>query len=58
MPGTRMPNTTLDSILAQFREDVRHNRDLGVRFERLMQQFFRVDPLYLPEQTLGKGDSD
>ncbi len=36
----------LDSILAQFREDARNNRDLGDRFERLMQQFFRVDPLY------------
>jgi hypothetical protein len=39
------PAVTLDSILAQFRDDARNNRDLGDRFERLMQQFFRVDPL-------------
>ena len=39
-------NMTLDSILAQFRDDARNNRDLGDRFERMMQQFFRVDPLY------------
>jgi predicted helicase len=37
---------TLDTILEQFRDDARNNRDLGDRFERLMQQFFRVDPLY------------
>src|SRR5688572_17995438 len=36
----------LDTILAQFRDDARNNRDLGDRFERMMQQFFRVDPLY------------
>ncbi|HEY2412292.1 MAG TPA: type ISP restriction/modification enzyme [Pirellulaceae bacterium] len=41
-----MPSTTLDSILAQFRDDARNNRDLGDRFERLVQQFFRVDPFY------------
>ncbi len=39
-------NITLDSILTQFREDALNNRDLGDRFERMMQQFFRVDPLY------------
>jgi predicted helicase len=38
--------TTLQVILAQFRDDARNNRDLGDRFERLIQQFFRVDPLY------------
>jgi predicted helicase len=37
---------TLDTILAQFREDARNNRDLGDRFERLIQQFLRIDPLY------------
>lgn len=39
-------NTTLGDILNQFRDDARNNRDLGDRFERMMQQFFRVDPLY------------
>ena len=38
--------TRLDEILAQFRDDARNNRDLGDRFERLMQQFLGVDPLY------------
>lgn len=38
--------TTLSDILNQFRDDARNNRDLGDRFERLIQQFFRVDPLY------------
>ena len=38
--------TSLLTILDQFREDARNNRDLGDRFERMMQQFFRVDPLY------------
>ncbi len=37
---------TLQTILAQFREDARTNRDLGDRFERLMVEFFRADPLY------------
>ncbi|NQV87106.1 MAG: DEAD/DEAH box helicase, partial [Woeseiaceae bacterium] len=37
---------SLHDILAQFRDDARNNRDLGDRFERMMQQFFRVDPLY------------
>jgi predicted helicase len=40
------PKLTLDGLLAQFRDDARNTRDLGDRFERLMQQFFRVDPLY------------
>jgi predicted helicase len=38
--------TTLDDILAQFREDARNNRDLGDRFERMIQQYLRFDPLY------------
>jgi len=38
--------TTIHAILAQFRDDARNNRDLGDRFERLMQQFLAVDPLY------------
>jgi predicted helicase len=37
---------TLETILSQFRDDARNNRDLGDRFERMIQQFFRVDPLY------------
>jgi len=38
--------TTLGTILTQFRDDARNNRDLGDRFERMIQQFLRVDPLY------------
>ncbi|MFO0733596.1 MAG: DEAD/DEAH box helicase family protein [Nitrospiraceae bacterium] len=38
--------TTLSDILNQFRNDALNNRELGDRFERMMQQFFRVDPLY------------
>lgn len=37
---------TLDTILEQFREDARSNRDLGDRFERLMLRYFELDPLY------------
>lgn len=37
---------SLQTILDQFRDDARNNRDLGDRFERLIQQFLRVDPLY------------
>lgn len=37
---------TLDAILAQFRDDARNNRDLGDRFERMIQQYLRIDPLY------------
>ena len=33
-------NVTLNSILDQFRDDARNNRDLGDRFERMMQQYF------------------
>lgn len=39
-------DSTLSKVLNQFRADARNNRDLGDRFERMMQQFFRVDPLY------------
>lgn len=38
---------SLQTILNQFREDARNNRDLGDRFERLMLRFFEIDPLYL-----------
>ncbi len=43
---TTATTVSIQTILAQFRDDARNNRDLGDRFERLMQQFFRVDPLY------------
>lgn len=39
-------DTALSDILKRFRDDARNNRDLGDRFERMMQQFFRVDPVY------------
>ena len=38
--------TTLQTILDQFPGDARNSRDLGDRFERMIQQFLRVDPLY------------
>ena len=41
-----MTNVTLNTILQQFRDDARNNRDLGDRFERMIQQFLRVDSLY------------
>jgi len=37
---------SLQTILDQFREDARNNRDLGDRFERMMLRFFEVDPIY------------
>lgn len=37
---------TLDTILAGLREDARHKRDLGDRFERLVAAYLRSDPLY------------
>ena len=43
---TQESQITLETILSQLRDDARNNRDLGDRFERMMQQFFRVDPLY------------
>ena len=36
----------LQTILDQFRDDARNNRDLGDRFERLMVRFFELDPIY------------
>lgn len=45
MPATNSP-VTLQTILDQFREDARSNRDLGDRFERLMVRFFELDPIY------------
>ncbi len=39
-------DVTLHTILDQFREDARTNRDLGDRFERMIQQFLRIDPVY------------
>ncbi|MBL8762233.1 MAG: DEAD/DEAH box helicase [Phycisphaerae bacterium] len=39
-------DTSLDRLLDAFREDARHNRDLGDRFERLVAAFLRSDPLY------------
>jgi predicted helicase len=43
---SKIADVTLNTILDQFHHDARSNRDLGDRFERLIQQFFRVDPLY------------
>jgi hypothetical protein len=47
-PGDRMttPATTLQTILDQFREAARNNRDLGDRFERLILQYLKLDPIY------------
>ncbi len=39
--------TSLQTILDQFREDARNNRDLGDRFERLILAYLQLDPLYL-----------
>jgi len=44
---TQIGNSTLDTILKQFREDARSNRDLGDRFERLILQYLQLDPLYV-----------
>jgi predicted helicase len=38
--------TTLNTVLQQFRDDARSNRDLGDRFERMMHRYFELDPLY------------
>jgi predicted helicase len=37
---------TIHTILAQFREEALHKRDLGDKFERLICSYLRVDPLY------------
>ena len=39
-------STTLQTILAQFRDEARSNRDLGDRFERMMHRYFELDPIY------------
>ncbi len=41
-----MPETTIHDILAQFREEALHNRDLGDRFERLIARYLLLDPLF------------
>ena len=43
-----MPSTvqTIHSILGQFREEARSNRDLGDRFERLICRYLELDPIY------------
>ncbi len=38
---------SLQTLLAQFRDDARNNRDLGDRFERLILQYLALDPLYV-----------
>ena len=45
MPATTAP-TTLATILDQFRNDARSNRDLGDRFERLIVNYLQLDPFY------------
>ena len=37
---------SLHTILAQFREDARSNRDLGDRFERLIARYLELDPIH------------
>ncbi len=37
---------TIHTILAQFREDKVHNRELGDRFERLICRYLELDPIY------------
>ena len=37
---------TIHTILAQFREDVTSNRELGDRFERLICRYLELDPIY------------
>lgn len=36
----------IHTILDQFREDARNNRDLGDRFERLIRRYLELDPIY------------
>ncbi len=43
---THEPQDALNALLSSLREDVRHKRDLGDRFERLVAAFLRSDPLY------------
>src|SRR5437867_1190053 len=37
---------TLATILGQFRDDARSNRDLGDRFERLVLRYLELDPIH------------
>lgn len=37
---------SIHDILAEFREDSLHNRDLGDRFERLICRYLELDPQY------------
>lgn len=43
--NSRVQNS-LHTILAQFREEALHKRDLGDKFERLICSYLRVDTLY------------
>ncbi len=38
--------TTIHSLLEEFRQDAISNRQLGDKFERLMLNYLKVDPLY------------
>lgn len=38
--------TTIHDILEEFRQEAESKRDLGDRFERLMQAYFKIDPYY------------
>ncbi|MBS0198082.1 MAG: DEAD/DEAH box helicase [Planctomycetes bacterium] len=44
--GVPPPRVTLNTILNQFRDDARNNRDLGDRFERLILRYLELDPLH------------
>ncbi len=46
MANEASPETSLHTILEQFREDARSNRDLGDRFERLIVSYLKLDPIY------------
>ena len=37
---------TIQDVLARFREDAANTRDLGDKFERLIESFLKKDPLY------------
>lgn len=42
-----MAENSIHSILAQFREEERHNRHLGDHFERLICRFLELDPIFV-----------
>jgi predicted helicase len=49
--------TTIDSILAEFREAATSNRDLGDKFERLIATYLVTDPQFsdrLADKSIGK----